>query len=160
KRAGLSISPRRGFWKLTDSGFVFAKRNKNIPPAELSHLADVDKTVRLRASDIRAAADFSSPALATEPAKNETPEDRIAIALVETGESVAQDLLENIGRAPPEFFEQLVLHLLHVMGYGTHRGSLQRIGDWGRGGIDAVISFDRLGLEKVYLQARRWPNPV
>ena len=73
---------------------------------------------------------------------------------------VARDLLENIGRSPPEFFEQLVLDLLHAMGYGTSRDDLQRVGGSGDGGIDGIISLDRLGLEKVYVQAKRWKNAV
>jgi restriction system protein len=61
---------------------------------------------------------------------------------------------------PPEFFEQLVLDLLHAMGYGTNRSDLQRVGGSGDGGIDGIISLDRLGLEKVYVQAKRWKNNV
>jgi len=53
-----------------------------------------------------------------------------------------------------------VLDLLHAMGYGTSRTDLQRVGGSGDGGIDGIISLDRLGLEKVYVQAKRWQNPV
>ena len=69
-------------------------------------------------------------------------------------------MLENIGRSPPEFFEKLVLELLHTMGYGTSRSDLQRVGGSGDGGIDGIISLDRLGLEKVYIEAKRWRNTV
>jgi restriction system protein len=53
-----------------------------------------------------------------------------------------------------------VLDLLHAMGYGTNRTDLQRVGGVGDGGIDGVISLDRLGLEKVYVQAKRWQSSV
>jgi restriction system protein len=89
-----------------------------------------------------------------------SPEERIEDAVAEVRESVARDLLELIGRAPPEFFEKLVLELLHKMGYGTSRSDVQRTGSSGDGGIDGIISLDRLGLEKVYIQAKRWKNPV
>jgi len=53
-----------------------------------------------------------------------------------------------------------VLDLLHKMGYGTSRADLQRVGGSGDGGIDGIISLDRLGLEKVYVQAKRWQRSV
>ncbi|HEY5373917.1 MAG TPA: restriction endonuclease, partial [Polyangiaceae bacterium] len=53
-----------------------------------------------------------------------------------------------------------MLDLLHKMGYGTNRSDLQRVGGTGDGGIDGIISLDRLGLEKVYVQAKRWKNAV
>jgi restriction system protein len=60
----------------------------------------------------------------------------------------------------PTFFETIVLDLLHRMGYGTSRTDLKRVGGTGDGGIDGVISLDRLGLEKVYIQAKRWQQTV
>jgi restriction system protein len=65
-----------------------------------------------------------------------------------------------IGESSPSFFENLVLDLLLAMGYGASRGSLQRVGGPGDGGIDGIISLDRLGLEKVYIQAKRWQASV
>jgi restriction system protein len=61
---------------------------------------------------------------------------------------------------PPVFFEQLVLDLLRAMGYGSSEEDLQRVGAASDGGIDGIISLDRLGLEKVYVQAKRWQRPV
>ncbi|MCK2361184.1 restriction endonuclease, partial [Escherichia coli] len=57
-------------------------------------------------------------------------------------------------------FEVIVLDVLHRLGYGGHRDDLQRVGGTGDGGIDGVISLDKLGLEKVYVQAKRWQNTV
>jgi restriction system protein len=74
--------------------------------------------------------------------------------------SVAAEILETLAQVPPESFETIVLDLLHKMGYGTSRGDLQRVGGVGDGGIDGVISLDRLGLEKVYVQAKRWQGAV
>jgi len=75
-------------------------------------------------------------------------------------DSVAAELLSLIGHASPTFFENLVLDLLHAMGYGTSRKDLQRVGGTGDGGIDGIISLDKLGLEKVYVQAKRWQQNV
>lgn len=60
----------------------------------------------------------------------------------------------------PKAFETIVLDLLHSMGYGTSREDVRRAGGSGDGGIDGIISLDRLGLEKVYVQAKRWQGPV
>ena len=65
-----------------------------------------------------------------------------------------------LSQVSPEYFETIVLDLLHKMGYGTNRAHLLRVGRPGDGGIDGVISLDRLGLEKVCVQAKRWQSPV
>jgi len=68
--------------------------------------------------------------------------------------------LETLANVSPTYFETIVLDLLHRMGYGTSRSDLQRVGGSGDGGIDGVISLDKLGLEKVYVQAKRWQQSV
>ncbi len=90
----------------------------------------------------------------------QTPEERIEAALTEIQRSVARELLEKILQAPPIFFEQMVLDLLHALGYGTSADDLEHVGAAGDGGIDGVISLDRLGFEKVYVQAKRWQGSV
>jgi len=75
--------------------------------------------------------------------------------------SLADELLSNIAKCSPAFFEKLVVELLVSMGYG---GSIvdagQTIGKSGDGGIDGIIKEDKLGLDIVYIQAKRWENPV
>ena len=90
----------------------------------------------------------------------DSPDDRLERALLELTGSPAVDLLEAIGQASPKFFEILVLDLLHAMGYGATRADLQHVGRSGDGGIDGIISLDRLGLERVFVQAKRWQNSV
>jgi restriction system protein len=160
KRAGLSSSPRRGFWRLTPEGEALAANYKSLPSAELERIASAYRTSRLRPKKDAAGEMSSAPVLPETQTEKASPEERIEAALAELRDSVARDLLENIGRAPPEFFEQLVLELLHAMGYGTDRSALQRVGGSGDGGIDGTISLDRLGLEKVFIQAKRWKNAV
>lgn len=65
-----------------------------------------------------------------------------------------------MGQVTPKYFETVVLDVLHKLGYGTSRSDLKRVGGSGDAGIDGVISLDRLGLEKVYVQAKRWQNVV
>ena len=90
----------------------------------------------------------------------ESPDETLERALLEIRESVASELIEAILSASPQFFDNLVLDLLHAMGYGTSRTDVQRVGGVGDEGIDGIISLDRLGLEKVYVQAKRWQNSV
>jgi restriction system protein len=162
KRAGLSRSAKRGVWQLTDEGITLAKRSPRLSAEEVEKIADVDRhTSRV----IKPPADGETLASSSSVAEGaahmvQSPDDRIESAMEELTDSVARDLLERIGGAPPVFFETLVLELLHAMGYGASRNDIQRVGGAGDGGIDGVISLDRLGLEKVYVQAKRWQGPV
>lgn len=74
-----------------------------------------------------------------------------------TAESELLVLLANVS---PSFFETIELDLLYAMGYGTSRTGLQRVGGAGDGDIDGVISLDSFGLEKAYVQAKRWQSSV
>lgn len=89
-----------------------------------------------------------------------SPDDRLEQALSELRRGVAADVLEQLSRLSPTQFESVVLDVLHKLGYGTSRAALTRVGGSGDGGIDGVISLDRLGLEKVYVQTKRWQSSV
>lgn len=166
KRAGLSISPRRGFWQLTAKGAEYAQQHA--PPLsdqEVEKLAIGFMDVRLRPQGeggTPSTGVFGPPAtdLPEPAAAKASPDDRLGEALSELRETVIAELLETLKGVSPSFFESIVLDLLHRMGYGTSRSDLQRVGGVGDGGIDGVISLDKLGLEKVYIQAKRWQSPV
>jgi restriction system protein len=162
KRAGLSSSPRRGYWKLTNKGFAFAQSHQEpLTEDEIKELATVDLSVRLRPLT-ETEEDRDVRHLEQQGAQDSvaTPDDRLESALADLRETTAEDLLETIGRNSPKFFEMLVLDLIHAMGYGASRADLQHAGRSGDGGIDGIISLDRLGLEKVFVQAKRWQNSV
>lgn len=90
-----------------------------------------------------------------------SPEELLLSSYQELRSALAQDLLERIKAAPPAFFEQLVIDLLVAMGYGGSRADAgQAVGGSGDGGIDGIIKEDRLGLDFVYLQAKRWEGTV
>lgn len=162
KRAGLSSSPRRGFWQLTDEGRAFvAKHPVALLPKEVEQLAIGFMDVRLKPPS--AGESLASPSLLQAPAAESavaSPDDRLGEALAELRRSVAAELLDSLSSVSPSFFETIVLDLLHRMGYGASRADLQRVGGSGDGGIDGVISLDKLGLEKVYVQAKRWQGTV
>ena len=91
----------------------------------------------------------------------QTPEEVIEIASNELNQFVKDELLDKIKNNTPKFFEKLVVDLLVAMGYGgSHQDAAQAIGKTNDGGIDGVISEDRLGLDKIYIQAKRWENTV
>ena len=74
---------------------------------------------------------------------------------------MAMELLQTVKSCSPAFFERLVIDLLVKMGYGgTRRDAGQALGRIGDGGIDGIIKEDRLGLDIVYIQAKRWDNSV
>lgn len=155
KAASYVESPSPGVWRLSDKGRALIGAH----PSRLD-----DETLRRISREARHAtrlepADEGStegPASVT----LHTPEERIDAALREVQEAVARELLERIFQTPPAFFEDLVLDLLHALGYGTSTDDLQRVGGPGDGGIDGIISLDKLGFEKVYIQAKRWQATV
>ena len=85
-----------------------------------------------------------------------TPDERMGAIYEELNDKLADDLLDSVHRVPPDRFERLVVRLLEKMGYGEGRV----VGQSGDGGIDGIINQDQLGLEKVYIQAKRWKSPV
>jgi restriction system protein len=162
KRAGLSTSPRRGFWRLTEEGIAYAATHPTpLPPEEVEQLAIGFIDVRLRpAPNVEP---LASPSLVEAPVASSavsSPDDRLGEAVAELRRSVAAELLDTLSTVSPSFFETIVLDLLHQMGYGTSRADIQRVGGSGDGGIDGIISLDKLGLEKVYVQAKRWQQSV
>lgn len=163
KRAGYSTSPRRGHWKLTTEGRAFAAAHASPWSAEVvAQVATVNLGLSLRARGVAQAP--AAPASTADDldaaAVTASPDDRLDQALRELKQSVATELLETLADVSPTFFETIVLDLLHKMGYGASRSDIQRVGGSGDGGIDGIISLDRLGLEKVYVQAKRWQGAV
>jgi len=90
-----------------------------------------------------------------------TPEEALEESYRVLRQKLAEDLLETIKAASPTFFEKLVVDLLVAMGYGGSRSDAgQAIGGSGDGGIDGIIKEDRLGLDAIFLQAKRWESSV
>lgn len=168
KRAGLARSLRRGYWQLSPEGTQFATGHPGaLADDVVARLATDFMDVRLR--PLRADSEMGEvgtldlaqvmmPAGAVAPLTS--PDDRLNEALQELRATVTAEVLDSLSSVSPAFFESIVLDLLHRMGYGASRADLQRVGGVGDGGIDGVISLDKLGLEKVYVQAKRWQQSV
>ena len=94
-------------------------------------------------------------------ASSETPDETIERADRQLRAALADELLARIKSGSPRFFERLVLDLLVAMGYGgTLQDAAQVVGQSGDGGIDGVIKEDKLGLDMIYIQAKRWEGTV
>lgn len=161
KRAGLSSSAKRGYWKLTDAGMTYAQtRAEPLPQDEVERLAIRYKNVTLKVAADAVLLDEPLPGEPDATSATASPDDRLEQALQELREATAADLLDNLLQVSPNRFEVIVLDVLHRLGYGASRNDLQRVGGSGDAGIDGIISLDKLGLEKVYVQAKRWQNTV
>jgi len=166
KRFGLSSAPKRGFYVVTQKGLDFLAAHPN--GVEVSKIREMERGV-LRKSlaeiegrpERRTSQEAETESVVAASTETELgAEERIEQAMLEWHKSVAADLLDLIASAAPVFFEHLVLDVLHAMGYGVSRKEVMHMGKSGDEGIDGVISMDRLGLQKVYVQAKRWENRV
>lgn len=161
KRAGLSQSLSRGKWCLTEAGLAWIKQNPfPLSKEQVDHLAFDFVNVKLTTPSDAMLLDDDAPLKTVAPQQTSSPDDRFAEALQEMRDAVAIELLESLLQVSPGRFEVIVLDVLHKLGYGGHRDDLQRVGGTGDGGIDGIISLDKLGLEKVYVQAKRWQGTV
>lgn len=155
KRQRLAMSPKRGEWRITEAGRTFlAAHPDGIDEATLRELTHVERGSQ--AAPKRKAQQADAEAAASKA----SPEERIDAAISELNESLSAELLDMIMGATADFFERLVLDILHSMGYGVSRQALDQVGGVGDGGIDGIVTLDRLGLEKVYVQAKRWQGNV
>lgn len=154
KAAGYAETPVSGLWRITVRGRnLLADHPKGFDEATARAL---HREAYLARAGEPGREVPESPGSVIE----QTPEERIDAAMKEIEGAVARELLERISQSPPAFFEGLVLDLLHALGYGSSRDDLKRLGGSGDGGVDGVISLDKLGFEKVYVQAKRWQNSV
>jgi restriction system protein len=99
-------------------------------------------------------ASYDDPLPLSSPQK--TPEDLIGQAYASFEQSSRDEILEYILKSSPQFFERLILDLFQAMNYGGRGGQSTHVGKTGDGGIDGIINEDPLGLEKIYLQAKRY----
>lgn len=169
KRMAWSSSPRYGIWKVTQAGLDALKEHaQGFTASELKVISRANSTVKMADLFPSAGAPSSttekpSPAQdisALLAAESDSPDDLMQKALAQIRNSVERDVLERLRQVSPQKFETLVLDLLHAMGYGLSRESLKRVGGSGDGGIDGIVPLDRLGLNKVYVQAKRWQGSV
>lgn len=163
KQAGLVSQPRRGIVQITERGrSVLLSKPERIDNALLLQFPEFVE-FRSRSRSGRANDSPSTPiSLLPSAATNiSTPQERIDEAAKELQSTLADELITLVKTCTPAFFEELVVQLLLKMGYGgSRREAGKAVGRSGDGGIDGVINEDRLGLDSIYVQAKRWQGPV
>jgi len=151
KKARLLVTPKRGTVVITQRGLDVLKQD----PKEInvSFLRQFPEFIEFQTTK----RDVAEVAQLSEETNIQTPEETLENAYQRIRKSLAQELLNKVADLPPTFFERLVVELLVKMGYG---GSLKdagkAIGKSGDEGIDGSIKEDKLGLDIIYIQAKRW----
>lgn len=151
KEAEMLAASGRGIYRITDRGKALL--DKNPPKITMKTLlVGIPKDGYTQLAG-------STPI--KEPEALRTPEEQFESSFLMLREALAADLLEATKRVSPKNFEQIVVELLIAMGYG---GALvdagEVVGKSGDGGIDGTIKQDKLGLDMVYVQAKRWQGTV
>jgi len=154
KKACLLETPRRGHFRITNRGLKVLKQPPPMINAKFLEQYEEFREFRALRREKRGA---------KREAQDEeiTPEEALESAYQNIREGLASDLLEQIKASPPSLFEKTVVELLVNMGYGGSRKDAGKaIGKTGDEGIDGIIKEDRLGLDIIYVQAKRWENTV
>jgi restriction system protein len=152
KKAGLIDSPKRAVSIITSRGIELLNQNpKEINLSFLMGSTDYSEIHNVQKTKLNK---FETIELSTQ-----TPEENLESAYQNLRRSLAQDLLNKVISLPPSFFERLVVELLVKMGYGgSIKDAGKAIGKSGDEGIDGTIKEDKLGLDIIYIQAKRWQS--
>ena len=160
KNAGLIDNSTRGIVKITLKGLeVLNQHPKRIDNEYLNQFSDFREfKTRRRSSE---SAEEGDHILGNHPDPELTPFELLEKSYQIIRDQLADDLLEQVYTSSPAFFEKMVVDLLLAMGYGGSRKDAgEAIGRSNDEGIDGIIKEDKLGLDVIYIQAKRWQNPV
>lgn len=159
RMAGLIENLSRGVFRITARGMAVLNEHPKRIDLRVLQAEPVYATARARKRPERSGDRGKSVVRAEQ--EQRTPEEIIEDAYVTLRESLAEELLQRLKSASPDFFERLVVELLVKMGYGgTRKDAGEAIGRSGDEGIDGTIKEDRLGLDVIYIQAKRWEQTV
>ena len=157
-KAGLIRMVRRGVFVITERGVsVLAENPQALSNEDLNRFPEFVEFLQQRGGR-RSNAGMDTT---EEVTSSQTPEEQLEFAYRTINDALASELLEQVCAGTPAFFEQLVVDLMLSMGYGGPDGESGHVTQYGRDeGIDGIINEDRLGLDVVYLQAKRWQGTV
>lgn len=157
KKAGILDAPKRGTVVITDRGKSVIKDNLN--EINVKYLKKFPEFIEFQTTKKEEQTD--SIIHVVEESKQQTPEELLELGYQTIRKSIEQEILSKLKSVSPAFFEKIVVELLVKMGYG---GSIQdagkAVGKSGDEGIDGVIKEDKLGLDVIYIQAKRWEGVV
>jgi restriction system protein len=152
KKAGLLSSPKRGVIQITDRGLEALSRK----PARIDGTF-LDQFPEFRDFQSRSNSQQETETAQTASLERQTPEEIIEHSYMALRSQLADEILELIKGSSSDFFERLVVDVIVAMGYGgTQRDAARATQRSNDGGIDGIIKQDRLGLDTIYIQAKRW----
>lgn len=153
KKAGLLYSPRRSYFQITPRGLEVLRQAPN--SINIRYLRQFPEFVEFQSKSSKL--NNSTEDVVEE--SSQSPGEEFELAYQRIRQALATELLQTVKTCSPTFFERLVVDLLVKMGYGgTRKDAGQAIGKSGDGGIDGIIKEDRLGLDIVFIQAKRWDD--
>lgn len=154
KKAAVIEPVKRGVHKITKRGLdILKKKPTRIDMAYLGQFQEF--------KDFRALRHTKPEEDAPELDIDKTPEESLESAYQKLRGDLAAELIQRLKTSTPSFFERLVVEVIVKMGYGgTRKDAGKAIGTSGDGGIDGIIKEDKLGLDAIYIQAKRWENTV
>jgi len=162
KKAHLIEAAGRGTFRITERGLELLSRN--MPRIDMKTLEEFPEYLAFRSQrNGKGAAEVTEGTVSApiEPVESKTPDEVLDDAYINIRSNLASEVLEKVKSCTPSFFERLVVELLVKMGYGgTREDAGQAVGRSGDEGIDGIIKEDRLGLDVIYLQAKRWEGTV
>jgi len=151
KKAGLLIYPKRGHFRITERGEKVVAGNPT--KIDMKFLQQYPEYVEFRETN----SEGINEDLQEQDLEDLTPEEALENAYQRIRTDLAEELLALVINSSPGFFEKLVVELLVKMGYGgSQRDAARAVGQSGDEGIDGIIDEDRLGLDTIYVQAKRW----
>jgi|SRR3990172_8698881 len=154
KKARLLDYPKRGYFQITERGQTILAQSP--PIINIKFLKQFPEFVEFTTPK-KPTGGFSVAEPESSELSNDTPEETLAAGYSKLRKQIEFDLLACVKACTPEFFERLVVTLLTTMGYGGSLADAGRaIGRSGDGGVDGVIKEDKLGLDLLYIQAKRW----
>ena len=159
-KSGLLEMTRRSHYKITERGKEVLKSNPAL--INMKYLEQFPEYVEFKEKEGTRRKNLEGDdSNEIQQTKSKTPEEMLEYAYQEIRDNLAQELLAEVKKSTPAFFERLVVELLVNMGYGgSRREAARAVGQTGDEGIDGIIDEDRLGLDTIYIQAKRWDAVV
>jgi len=154
KQAGLVRYPKRGFYIATEEGK--SALNKNPKRINNNFLRQYDAFLEFQARKGTQSADNKTEQESVADT-DATPDEILRAAHKSINETLAADLIDRVRQSTPQFFESLIIELLLAMGYGgTSEDAARSLGQSGDNGVDGVVDQDPLGVDQIYVQAKRY----
>lgn len=157
-KAGLIKQVSRGNYHITEQGLDALKLPQRI---DIRYLKTLDQYQQWVKTFNQTNSDDESEDVGSSPESIKTPQELLETSYNTIMNEVADELLDRIKQSSPAFFEKLVVDVLLAMGYGGFDENSGQVTKYsGDGGIDGIIKEDKLGLDTIYIQAKRWENTV